>query len=158
MQVFYVKGNDIKEFIGNFNDMNVNYDSFQFGIYEGFEGFSPIDIDEGKCQFILASNEDNDIIGVIKFKRYKQRNHEYLTEEDFTSKPRLNYKGIMFVDVREDYRRKGVATEMIKLFSDITDKEGDKTSVVLGKLTHLGRDAKLLDIFKQHLPNNKVKL
>lgn len=160
MKTLYIEGNNICDFVSKFNKMDIDYKRFSFGIFEGFEGFSPIDLEENQCNFIISVNTNNDIVGVIKFKRYKMNNHEYLSEDNFNSykKGIKNYKGIMFVDVREDFRRKGVARNMIKLLADITNKETSKTAIRLGKLTHLGKQAKLLEIFKEYLPNNDIKL
>ena len=160
MNVFHISGENISDFLSKFNKMEIDYKNFSFGIFKGFEGFSPIDLDWKECQFIIATDDFNNVIGVIKFKRYKLLNHEYLSEEDFNSYKNgiKNYKGIMFVDVREDYRRQGIAKQMIKLFCDITDKETSKTCVRLGKLTNLGRDAKLLEIFKEYLPDRDIRL
>lgn len=160
MKTFYIEGNNIYNFISKFNEMDIDYSRFSLGIFKGFEGFSPIDLEENKCNFILSVNETNDIVGVIKFKRYKMSNHDYLSENDFNSYKNgiKNYKGIMFVDVREDFRRKGVSRSMIKLLADITNTETSKTAIRLGKLTHLGKQAKLLEIFKEYLPNRDIKL
>lgn len=160
MKIFYVNGNDMVGFISKFNIMEIDYDKFSPGIFKGFEGFSPIDIEENQCNFIVSINEANDIIGVIKFKRYKMSNHAYLSEEDFNAYENgiKNYKGIMFVDVREDFRQKGVARNMIKHLADITNEETSKTAIRLGKLTYMGKQAKLLKIFKEYLPNRDVKL
>ena len=64
----------------------------------------------------------------------------------------------MFVDVREDFRKMGIARQMISYFCNITEKEGAKTAIRLGRLTSLGKDAKLLDIFREYLPGRDVKL
>ncbi|MBQ8997081.1 MAG: GNAT family N-acetyltransferase [Clostridium sp.] len=159
MRVYCVNGDEITEFLNNFNKIEVSYESFSGGIYNGFDIFSPIDLDEPKCKFIFAADEEN-ILGVIKFKRYKMRNHDYLSEEEFkTYKTGIkNYKGIMFVDVKDDYRRNGIAKEMIKYLCDITKAEGPKTGFRLGKLTPLGKKANLISIFKTYLPNGDIKL
>lgn len=159
MKIHYVKGEQLLDFLNNFNVLEVSYESFSGGIYKGFDIFSPIDLDEPKCNFII-STYDNNILGVIKFKRYKLRNHDYLSEDDFKFYKAgiKNYKGIMFVDVREEYRRNGIATNMIKYICEITKAEGHKSGFRLGKLTPLGKDAKLLNIFKMHLPNGDIKL
>lgn len=160
MKIVHILGENLKSYLIEFNEMKVNHERFSPGIFENFEGFSPIDIDEHKCQFIIATNEEKDVIGVIKLKRYKFFNHEFLSEEDFQAhKKRIkNYKGIMFIDVREDFRKQGVARQMIKHLCDITKEEGTKTSIRLGKLTHLGKEAKLLNIFKEYLPEWDIKL
>lgn len=160
MNISCVLGKDLETYLAKFNDMKVNYDRFSPGIFEGFEGFSPIDVVEDKCQFIIATTKDNEVVGVIKFKRYKSSNHDFLSEDDFLSykKGIKNYKGIMFVDVREDFRKMGIAKQMISHFCNITEKEGTKTAIRLGRLTSLGKDAKLLDIFREYLPGRDVKL
>ena len=83
MNISCVLGKDLETYLAKFNDMMVNYDRFSPGIFKGFEGFSPIDVVEDKCQFIIATTEDNEVVGVIKFKRYKSSNHDFLSEEDF---------------------------------------------------------------------------
>lgn len=160
MKINHVLGKNISSYIKELNEMKVNYERFSPGIFEGFEGFSPIDIQEDKCQFIIATNEQKDIVGAIKFKRYKFNNHEFLSEDNFFSSENeiKNYKGIMFVDVREDYRKQGIARKMIKYLCDMTKMEGNKTAIRLGKLTYLGKEAKLLNIFKEYLPKGDVKL
>lgn len=159
MKIHYVKGEELLDFLNKFKTMDVAFEDFSGGIYEGFDIFSPIDTDEPKCNFIISTH-DNNIVGVIKFKRYKMRNHDYLSEDDFKSYKTgiKNYKGIMFVDVRKDYRRNGIATNMIKHICEITKAEGRKSGFRLGKLTPLGKDAKLLNIFKTYLPDGDVKL
>lgn len=159
MKIHYVKGEELQDFLNKFNTMDVTFESFSGGIYKGFDIFSPIDLDEPKCNFIISTNGD-DIVGVIKFKRYKTRNHDYLSEDDFKSYKTgiKNYKGIMFVDVREDYRRNGIATKMIKYICEITKAEGTKSGFRLGKITKLGKYAKLLNIFKTYLPNGDIKI
>lgn len=160
MRIHYILGSNLANFLNEFKQMDVDYDFCKIGLYQGFRFFSPIDLDEDTCQFILATNDENEIVGVLKFKRYKTSNHDYVSEDEFKSytKSIKTYKGIRFVDVREDCRKQGIAREMIKCLCDMTITEGDKTHIQLGMLTPLGKKAKLKDIFKEYLPNTTIKI
>lgn len=161
MSIYCVTSEMLGGFLNNFNKLNISYKDFSGGIFEGFDFFSPIDIESSYCNFIISVDDSNqDIIGVIKFKRYRSSNHEYLSEEEFLSSKRKikNYKGIMFVDVKDSYRNKGIATNMIKYLCELTNSEVTKTGFRLGKLTPLGKKANLLSIFKEFSISNDIKI
>lgn len=119
----------------NTNDSN---DSFC-----GFRYFSPCCFQMGhsleKCLVAFDEKEDpQDIIAIIWFGEY-----------GYSSK----YQGLSYIDVREDWKRKGVATYLIKNFNNYIDHS---RPICISQLSDQGQLCHLDEIFKKYLTTEVV--
>jgi len=100
----------------------------------------------------LIPPRSDEIIGVLKYKRYARKNHQTVLEKD-KNKIKI-YVAIRFVGVKETYKRQGVATN---LFKRLSEDIGPNDHLVLSPLTKEGRAAKLLEVAKTTTKSNVYK-
>ena len=162
MKIEFVKGDNFKEYVDSLNRMDIDTESYNINMFKGFAYFSPIDLNSDGSNFLVAVDENiNQIVGVLKIKRYALSNHKYVSEEEIINKFFTNktYIGVRYLDVRVDYKRKGIATELIKNICNIINQEANiKTEIKLSFLTQEGSIAKLNQIFKKYAKNIKISI
>lgn len=121
-------------------------------VFAEFRYLSPIDLSEEgseyNTKYIVAYRSD-EIIGVLKYKRYARRTHQTVLEKD--KHKTKNYIAIRFVDVKEPFKRQGVATNLI---TRLSKEVGPNDHLVLSPLTKEGKTAKLLDIARAKIQSN----
>lgn len=131
------------------------YEEESFFYYEGFHLMSPRFFDDGDamrgaeygCQYLLALNAEQEVIGILKWKRYGIPNHDFISEEKCGEED--SYIGIRFIDVESSNRRKGIALSLVKHWSQHIVRPEDK--VVGGKATEMGRQSGIHDWMKREL-------
>lgn len=110
------------------------------GAFEKFKYFAvnTIHCNEGDY-FLVKFNESSEIIGIMNIKIY--------IDSDKPSKP-IDY--VSYIDIREDYKNKGIATEMIKVLSLFySNKKIAGTSLSIE-----GRKCKINNVFKKYIKDN----
>lgn len=162
MRFEFIKGNDLKKSIKSLNEMEVDDKTYNIPMYKDFSYFSPVDLESDGSNFFIAVDEEiNEIVGVLKIKRYTKDTYKYIPEEEIWNQIFVNKMciGVKFLDVREDYQRRGIATELIKQMCNMVNKEVDlKTKIELSFLTKAGSKAKLDKIFKKYIKGLKVNI
>lgn len=104
--------------------------------YTGFDLMSPTFFEhtepshEHGCRYLVALNQQNEPIGVLKTKRYGLPLHEFVPEEKASAED--SYVAIRLIDVREDVQRFGVARQLIQYWSESVLRPND---VIVGGST-----------------------
>lgn len=89
--------------------------------YTGFDLMSPTFFEhtepsaEDGCLYLVALNQQNEPIGVLKTKRYGLPLHEFVPEEKASAED--SYVSIRLIDVRKDMQNTGLAKELIHYWS-----------------------------------------
>lgn len=150
----FIYARSVKELAPYFNNMPT-YKEDNTVYFSGFSLMQPYffsnadsSIETG-CQYLVAFNQQNLPIGVLKWKRYSLPDHKYVPEH--LANQVDSYLAIRLIDVRADYRQKGVATALVKKF---TENIPSNNNIVGGKATALGKQAKIHDLFKKLLYQN----
>jgi hypothetical protein len=107
-----------KEILSFFNAMET-YVENHIEYYKEFELMSPSffkhvddpDTPEFGTQYLLYLNEQQKVLGILKWKRYGIPHHEFVSEEEAFQKE--NYVAIRFIDVAVSERKKGIAIALI---------------------------------------------
>lgn len=142
MEFFQGETNDIAFFfreIGTRKEDDVeyykNFDLMKPSIFHNFkQGMNS----EVGCRYLLLL-EGNEVIGVLKWKRYGLPNHEFVSEDEVNEKE--SYVAIRLIDVNEKYRQEGHALELIRYWSRNILRLED--IVVGGKATPKGKGANI---------------
>lgn len=118
---------------------SVDAEGWSVPVFEGFRYFSPIDFKQQEIgtRFILATYKE-EIVGVMKTKRYAQDNHAYVDEKEKRTIP--NYIAIRYVDVREDFKRRGMASA---LYKHLNTRLNSSDTVISSPLSAEGEKAAL---------------
>jgi len=103
-----------------------------FYVFENFHYFQPSNFRENSS-YIVAFNNKEDIIGILKYSFY----------DDFC--------GMNYIDVHKDYRRHGIATQLIEYFCNFMDADID---IKVSHMSFEGSKAHILDIFKRVAKQN----
>lgn len=113
--------------------------------YDGFDLVRPLFgelydagyLPELGCQYLLAL-EAGEVVGVLKWKRYRLPDHAYVPEDDADAEE--NYLAIRFVDVKQAYRQTGIAKALLRAFSE---REAEELPIVGGRATPAGERANI---------------
>ena len=110
-------------------------------IFNGFHYFSTMNLSESfSCEpptFIVSKNDNNEIIGVLKYGLYDKGN-------------KWEHIGINYVDVAEEYQNKGIATKLLKKMDNIIPKESMIISSFIDNKKLEKQIVKMLkDVFKE---------
>ena len=113
--------------------------------YEGFELLQPYAFQlsdlknspENGCQYLVRLNEKQEIIGVLKWKRYSLPDHLFVPENEKDQTD--NYIAIRFIDIHKDYRKRGIAKELALALS----QRLDDSPIVGGKATPSGKESNI---------------
>ena len=116
--------------------------------FDGFRFASPHDLDEGRNRFVIATDADGVVVGILKYDRFTNNTYERTHEGDPKS-----HLGVFWVDVREDHRQQGVSRLLVQGLRDTTVPPH---AVELSELTKMGRRAKLLETFRRHFHVRRV--
>lgn len=99
-----------------------------------FSDFKLGDTPENGCQYLIALNDNDEVCGVLKWKRYSLPDHQFVPENE--AEPEDNYNAIRLIDVRKDQRNIGIAKTLMRAFSNLLSKE---EFVVGGRATSMGK-------------------
>lgn len=136
MKIEMIKHNDLLNLIYSWNRYEYMLEIDDNNSFKGFHYFSPVNFDYyAKEDFIVAFNENSEIIGVLAYGWYGFKNEE-------------KYRGFSFIDVRMDYRNKGVSKELIKELSKQFKKDD---SLTVSKLSNDGRNFHVLENIKKFI-------
>ena len=109
-------------------------------VFLDFQYFSSADLNSLYCSltnFIVAII-DNEVVGVIKIREYEDH---------------IKYQSICYIDVSAKYRRKGIASKMIKELDNYLQKN---QPLVLTELSKDGQKARIDLIFKRNITVTEV--
>lgn len=140
IQDFFAKMKTYKE-----EDGHVYFEGFDLMKPSFFEDIKNECSPEEGCQYLLYLNEQEEVVGILKWKRYGIPNHEYVQEDE----SKESYVAIRFVDVVAECRDKGVAISLIKHWSENNLRFNDK--VVGGKATPKGKEVNIHRWMKREL-------
>lgn len=152
MKIHYKKSTEMKQL---FTDMDT-YVEDGVEYFKGFDLVQPASFDsadlEGSaeygCQYLVCLDEQERPIGVLKWKRYGLPNHEFVSEAEHLDKD--SYIAIRFIDIHRNYRKQGIAKELVLQLSERLDDD----FVVGGKATPSGREANIHTWLKRQFTSN----
>jgi len=125
----------------------IDSESKSVPVYKGFRYFSTFDLreDEEANFFLVAINkQSNNVVGVMRIKCYSLGSVEYVSES--TKVEGDYFTLISFVDVKEKFKRKGIATNLYRTLNDVLTTE----DMLMGtKLSYEGAKAQLGKLRKQ---------
>lgn len=112
-------------------------------VFLDFQYFSGADLNSLYCSltnFIVAIVDivDNEVVGVIKIREYEDH---------------IKYQSICYIDVSAKYRRKGIASKMIKELDNYLQKN---QPLVLTELSKDGQKARIDLVFKRNITVTEV--
>lgn len=122
-------------------------------VFDGFYYFAPFDFEKHAftrgSRFIVAiDTKTNQIIGVMKIKRYNLVDHSFVPESKKDEIP--HYIAILYVDVHRSWKQRGIATALYKELN----KQITKPNVICGTaLSKEGKLAKLDQLRKRIITN-----
>ena len=109
-------------------------------VFLDFQYFSSADLNSLYCSltnFIVAII-DNEVVGVIKIREYEDH---------------IKYQSICYIDVSAKYRRKGIASKMIKELDNYFQKN---QPLVLIELSKDGQKARIDLVFKRNITVTEI--
>lgn len=114
-------------------------------MFEGFEYFKPRDLSDEYVskellnpKFLVCLSNNSEVVGVMK-----------VAESEFQNVG-IEYLDLVYIDVHEDYRRKGVAKGLYKLMNDTFPSD---TVLISSSLSDMGEKAKL-NILRKSIVTN----
>lgn len=114
MEVKILSSTELRE---KMDKEEINNETYSIPIYQNFRYFSPYDLTpEEEANMYVAALENGEIIGILKMKRYETEDHEHIPESRKNEQD--TYIAIRYIDVRQEWKRKGVATQIFRFLND----------------------------------------
>lgn len=127
-------------------DEIVYYEGFDLMRPSFFENMEDTGYPEYGCRHLLSLNEQKEVVGVLKYKRYSIPGHHFVPEEEANEVE--SYIAIRFIDVKQSARKQGVALSLVQEFSSMLHED---ELIVGGKATTKGREANIHTWFEREL-------
>lgn len=150
MPIIYGNTIDIERYFNThptcLQDQTTYFEEFDLMRPSFFEDAKEEFTSETGCQYLVYIDEQEQPLGVLKWKRYGLPHHQFIREEE--AYEANSYLAIRLVDVKTSERNKGIALSLVRAF---TKRHGHHGYVVGGKATPSGNIANIHDWMKREL-------